>query len=151
MKRFIVPALFLTTAAFAQPQSRPEGPPPEPPSTCSVATLHGDYIFAQDGLDNGKPLAAAGRESYDGNGHVKGVSTVSANGTITRGSYSATYTMKPDCSGSLTVTDSAKKIHHYDFFAVPSGDEMVWIQSDPGSVSAGRQRRRPNRPPMPQR
>src|SRR4051812_7190423 len=153
MKRFIV--LLFATAAFAQ---RPDGPPPnrgeqpsEPPSACSMGTLHGDYIFAQDGLDNGKPLAAAGRESYDGNGHVKGVSTVSANGTIARASYTATYTMKSDCSGSLTVTDSAKKVHHYDIFSVPSGDEVVWIQTDPGSVSAGWQRRRPNRPPMPPR
>ena len=153
MKRFFGLALFFAAAAFAQPQQRPEGPPPEQrmPDTCSLATLHGDYIFAQDGLDNGKPLAAAGRESYDGNGHVKGVSTISANGTITRGSYTAIYSMKPDCSGTLTVTDSAKKVHRYELFTVPSGDEVAWIQTDPGSVSAGWQRRRPNRPPMPPR
>lgn len=151
MKKLALAIALLATSALAQ---RPDGPPPErapEPATCSLATLRGDYLFAQDGLDNGKPLAASGRETYDGNGHVKGISTVSANGTITRGSYTATYTMKPDCSGWLTITDSAKKVHHYDFFTVPSGDEVTWIQTDPGSVSAGWQRRRPNRPPMPPR
>src|SRR6188508_1520939 len=108
MKKLALAIAFLATAAFAQ---RPDGPPPErapEPATCSLATLRGDYLFAQDGLDNGKPLAASGRETYDGNGHVKGISTVSVNGTITRGAYTATYTMKPDCSGGLTITDSAK-------------------------------------------
>lgn len=144
--------LLFASAAFAQ---RPDGPPPperdRTPETCSAATLHGDYLFAQDGVDNGKPFAASGRETYDGNGHVKGISTASANGVISRGSYTATYTMKADCSGSLTITDSAKKVHHYDFFTIPSGDEVVWIQTDAGSVSAGWQRRRPSRPPMPPR
>lgn len=151
MKKLALAIAFLATAAFAQ---RPDGPPAErapEPTTCSLATLRGDYLFAQDGLDNGKPMAASGRETYDGNGHIKGISTVSANGAILRDAYAATYTMKPDCSGTLTITDRMKKVHHYDFFTVPSGDEVTWVQTDPGSVSAGWQRRRPNRPPMPPR
>ena len=46
---------------------------------CSEATLHGTYLFADDGFvikDNEKvPFASSGYEVYDGNGHTKGVST----------------------------------------------------------------------------
>ena len=48
---------------------------------CSKATLHGTYLFAQDGVDvtgnDQVPFAFAGMEKYDGNGKVKAV--VSAN------------------------------------------------------------------------
>ena len=146
MKRLACLLLFLATAAFAQ---RPDGPPPPErgPEKCSLATLTGDYLFAQDGLEGGKPFAQAGKESYDGAGHVKGVSTSSTNGTIKRGTYTATYTMKADCTGTLTITDSAKKTYHYDVFTTPGGNEAVWVQTDYGSVSAGWERRRMGPPP----
>ena len=153
MKKFAFLIALIAMPALAQ---RPAGPPPDrmperTPETCSLATLRGDYIFAQDGIDNGKPIAASGREIYDGNGHAKGVSTISVNGVIKRGPYTATYTMKSDCSGTLTITDSEKKVHHYDVFTIPSGDEATWVQTDAWMVSAGWQRRRPSRPPMPPR
>ena len=44
-------------------------------SRCSEATLHGTYLFANDGLivsgnDRG-PFANAGMDVYDGNGHIR--------------------------------------------------------------------------------
>src|SRR5215208_7815881 len=42
---------------------------------CSKATLHGTYLFAQDGVsvegNKQAPFAFAGMEKYDGNGKVK--------------------------------------------------------------------------------
>jgi hypothetical protein len=55
---------------------------------CSEATLHGTYLFAYDGFvikDNEKvPFASSGYEVFDGNGHVKGVTSTNVNGKITR-------------------------------------------------------------------
>ncbi len=145
MRSLLILSFLFTNVAFAQE------PPQHPPESCSLATLKGDYLFAQDGTASGKPLAQSGKESYDGAGKVRGVSTISTNGTITRGTYTATYTMKADCTGTLTITDSAKKTYHYDFFTTPFGDDVVWVQTDPGSVSAGWERRHASRPPPPPR
>ena len=53
---------------------------------CSEATLHGTYLFAQDGVDvKGKdqvPFAFAGMEKYDGNGKVKAVVSANFNGML---------------------------------------------------------------------
>lgn len=131
-----------------------EGPPPggRPPQTCSPATLNGEYIYAQDGFlvqgDSRTPIAQSGIDRFDGAGNARGVYTASENGKIRRGTYSATYTLKADCSGTLTIADSSKKTFHYDIFTVPGGDEIVWVQTDPGAVSAGWERRRPGPPPM---
>jgi hypothetical protein len=143
MKRHLL-LLLLSAAAVASAQ---EGPPP-PPRNCSLATLQGQYLYAQDGTNDRAPFAQSGIDWFDGAGKVKGIYTASENGTIRRGTYTATYTLKSDCSGTLTIADSSKKTFHYDIFTVPGGDEIVWVQTDPGSVSAGWERRRPGPPPM---
>ena len=142
--------LLLVTVAAAQPERRPDGPPRQ----CSAATLRGDYLYAQDGFQvkgtdarARTPFAQAGRETYDGAGKAKGAFTVSENGVPKRGTYTATYTIKADCSGSITIVDSLKSTSHYDLYTIPTGDEVVWIQTDGGAVFAGWNRRRPM-PPM---
>jgi hypothetical protein len=115
---------------------------------CSMATMKGDYLYAQDGLLPGKSadknqfFAQAGRENFDGNGGMSGVYSGNFNGTITRGSYSGTYTMKPDCSGTVTFTDNAKQIYNYDIFATQGGSEFVFVQTDSNSITSAYQRRR---------
>jgi len=148
MRKRMLFVLLIATAAAAQPPNHASG--------CSAATLRGDYLYAQDGFHvvgsdakSRTPFAQSGRESYDGAGKMKGIYTSSENGVITRGSYTATYTMKSDCSGSLTITDSSKKTFHYDYFTNGDGAEIVWVQTDPGSVSAGWERHRPGPPPPP--
>ena len=55
---------------------------------CSKATLHGTYLFAQNGVElkgnDQRPFAIAGYEVFDGNGKVKGVDSSNFNGEITR-------------------------------------------------------------------
>jgi len=148
MRKTWFAVLFVAVVAGAQPS-------PGTGSGCSLATLRGDYLYAQDGFHvqgtDAKartPFAQSGRESFDGAGKMKGIFTASENGAIVRGTYTATYTMKKDCSGTITIVDSSKKTFHYDFFTNPDGAEMVWVQTDAGSVSAGWERRhRPGPPP----
>jgi hypothetical protein len=78
---------------------------------CSVATLRGTYLFAFDGVeiksnDEQVPFAIAGYAVFDGNGKEKGVASSNFNGKVTRNeSVSATYTVKADCTGTVTYRD----------------------------------------------
>jgi hypothetical protein len=102
---------------------------------CSEATLHGTYLFADDGFvikDNEKvPFASSGYEVYDGNGHTKGVSTTNVNGKITsKEPFSGTYTVKADCTGSSTYSDGTR----YDDFIAPDGSMLTYVQTKPSKV-----------------
>jgi hypothetical protein len=105
---------------------------------CSEATLHGTYLFADDGFvikDNEKvPFASSGYEVYDGNGHTKGVSTINVNGKVTKETFSGTYSVKADCTGSSTYTDGT----HYDDYIAPDGSMLTYVPTKPSKlVSAG--------------
>jgi hypothetical protein len=102
---------------------------------CSEATLHGTYLFADDGFvikDNEKvPFASSGYEVYDGNGHTKGVSTTNVNGKVSsKETFSGTYTVKEDCTGSSTYTDGTR----YDDFIAPDGSMLTYVQTKPSKV-----------------
>jgi hypothetical protein len=102
---------------------------------CSEATLHGTYLFADDGFvikDNEKvPFASSGYEVYDGNGHTKGVATTNVNGKITsKEPFSGTYTVKADCTGSSTYSDGTR----YDDFIAPDGSRLTYVQTKPSKV-----------------
>ena len=99
---------------------------------CSEATLHGTYLFADEGFvirDNEKvPFASSGYEVYDGNGHTKGVSTTNVNGKVTsKETFSGTYTVKADCTGSSTYTDGTR----YDDYIAPDGSMLTFVQTKP--------------------
>jgi hypothetical protein len=106
---------------------------------CSEATLDGTYLFADEGFvikDNEKvPFASSGYEVYDGNGHTKGVSTINVNGKITsKETFSGTYTVKADCTGSSTYTDGTR----YDDYIAPDGSRLTYVQTKPSQwVLAG--------------
>jgi hypothetical protein len=102
---------------------------------CSEATLHGTYLFADDGFvirDNEKvPFASSGYEVYDGNGHTKGVSTTNVNGKVTsKETFSGTYSVKADCTGSSTYSDGTR----YDDYIAPDGSKLTYVQTKPSKV-----------------
>jgi hypothetical protein len=106
--------------------------------TCSVATLHGTYLFAYQGFtvsgeDRG-PFAVAGSEMYDGLGNVRSVSTFSVNGKITQlARVNGRSTVNADCTGSTIYSDGTR----YDDFIAPDGSIHVFVQTNPGTVAAG--------------
>jgi hypothetical protein len=105
----------------------------------SEATLHGTYLFADQGFvikDNEKvPFASSGYEVYDGNGHVKGVATTNVNGKVSsKETFSGTYTVKADCTGTSTYTDGTR----YDDYIAPDGSMLTFVQTKPSKwVLAG--------------
>ena len=114
----------------------------------SLKSLRGEYVFALDGYtiqgDTGQhqPFAWAGKETYDGAGHVAGVFTASYNGEIVHRTYTGTYTVNPDGTGSTLLTDSNSDVTHFDIFIRKDRDEVSYVETDPGVVSSGYERRR---------
>jgi len=107
-------------------------------ASCSLATLHGTYLFNGDGTaltDTGDhPMAYAGSFYFNGDGDLNGYISTSVNGSVDRDlSYTGTYAVAANCTGTFTIAN----IIFDDLFAAPSGDEFTFIQTDeatyPGS------------------
>jgi hypothetical protein len=106
---------------------------------CSKATLDGTYLFAFNGVEikgnNQVPFAFAGYAVFDDHGKEKGVASSNFNGKITRNeSVSATYTVKADCTGTVTYRDGSQ----IDLFIAPDGSQFTFVQTKPSKlVGAG--------------
>jgi hypothetical protein len=103
---------------------------------CSEATLDGTYPFAFDGVEvqgNNDQLsfAIAGHAVFDGNGKEKSVVSTNFNGEVTRKeSISGTYTVKADCTGTLTFADGSQ----IDLFIAPDGSMFTFVQTKPSEL-----------------
>ena len=109
---------------------------------CSKATLHGTYLFAQNGVEikgnKQRPFAIAGYDVFDGNGEVKGLASGNFNGEVFRNeSGSGTYTVKANCTGTFTFTNGTR----YDMFIAPDGSMFTFVRTNPEFVSAGFEQR----------
>jgi hypothetical protein len=105
---------------------------------CSEATLHGTYLFAQNGVEikgnDQRPFAIAGYDVFDGNGNVKGVASGNFNGqTFRNESGSGTYSVKANCTGTFTFTNGTR----YDLFIAPDGSMFTFVRTNPEFVSSG--------------
>src|SRR5215212_2372285 len=111
---------------------------------CSKATLDGTYLFAFNGVeiqgnDEHAPFAIAGYAVFDGNGKEKGVASSNFNGEVSRKEpVSGTYTVKGDCTGTLTFADGSQ----IDLFIAPDGSMFTFVQTKPSElVGSGFQQR----------
>jgi hypothetical protein len=75
------------------------------------------------------PYAAAGYEVYDGNGKVKGVSSQNFNGEVFRHEFSGTYTVKADCTATVTYMGGSEP--NYDLFIAPDGSMFTFVGTNP--------------------
>jgi hypothetical protein len=113
---------------------------------CTNASLNGSYAFKVDGTNVANPylplgpFAAVGKNTYDGRGHMRGVITVSSNGSIIPATYTGTYTVNGNCTGVKSAVLSIGAV--VDFFFVIDDDlreiQMVVTQAGPpGSLADG--------------
>jgi hypothetical protein len=109
---------------------------------CSVATLKGTYLFAQNGVEikgnsEQRPFAIAGYDVFDGNGEVKGVASGNVNGEVFRKApFTGTYTVKANCTGTVTFRGVGGATTHGDIFIAPDGSMFAFVGTDPESVGA---------------
>jgi hypothetical protein len=103
---------------------------------CSEATLKGTYPFAFDGVEikgnnDQLPFAIAGYGVFDGNGKEKSIVSSNFNGEVTRKEHiSGTYTLKADCTGTLTFADGSQ----IDMFIAPDGSMFTFVQTKPSEL-----------------
>ena len=103
---------------------------------CSEATLHGTYPFAFDGVEikgnnDQAPFAIAGYAVFDGHGKEKSVVSTNFNGQVSRKEpISGTYTVKGDCTGTLTFADGSQ----IDMFIAPDGSMFTFVQTKPSEL-----------------
>lgn len=108
---------------------------------CSNANLQGSYGYTATGtlLPTGAPppfagpFAEVGRQTFDGNGNTSGAGTLSANGNPQKVTVSGTYTVNPDCTGSMTLNVAPLGLtSHLDFVIDNDGLQIRTISTDPG-------------------
>ena len=108
---------------------------------CSNATLEGTYPFAQNGVEikgnDQRPFALAGYDVFDGQGGVKGVASGNFNGEVFRKDpFTGTYTVKANCTGTVTFRGVGGATTHGDIFIAPDGSKFAFVGTDPESVGA---------------
>lgn len=118
---------------------------------CSNATMRGTYVMAGTGTlfpQGGAPIliGLVGKVVYDGQGNGQVIQTASVGGVIYRqGTFTGTYSVNSDCTGSKTFTSSTGQASHFDFVITPDGRTITWIVTDAGQVLTGSAVRLDNR------
>ncbi|MBI3679139.1 MAG: hypothetical protein HY235_01845 [Acidobacteria bacterium] len=117
--------------------------------TCSNKTVRGVYTFANSGTaivdGNLYFFAAAGKLTADGEGNLEGKDTASTNGRIERRSFTGTYTVNEDCTGSVRMRVQGF-VAGFDVVVAVDGKELQFIQTDPGVIISGTAKRQDTPP-----
>jgi hypothetical protein len=112
-------------------------------NVCSNAALQGSFGYTQIGtlLPAGVPppfagpYAEVGRQTFDGKGNTDATGAISANGNIIKVTIQGTYTVNPDCTGSMTLAVSPLgATAHYDLVIDNDGAGLRAICVDTGAV-----------------
>ena len=110
-----------------------------PSTACSTSRLRGTYTFKMEGFNPGTTaFAAVGLQTFDGHGGFSTVNTISVGGSIGAGySFTGTYTVNPDCSGTMTANFGGGVTSTGYFVATQTGKQLYTIITDPGAVVTG--------------
>jgi hypothetical protein len=105
---------------------------------CTLATLNGQYLFNGSGTLFPPAFGvmkqsignSAGFHIFNGDGTGTDFVTFSVNGIVVVPSSSVpiTYTLKPDCTGTLSVQNGP----NLDIFVAVDGSALTTINTDPG-------------------
>jgi len=112
---------------------------------CSNALLKGTYAYSAQGFAEVTPdissagfvpFAQTGLIVYDGEGNIiSGTftdSTTTANGGSFRGTFTGTYAVNRDCSGTIIADLGDGNLFHFDLVVVGSTRHTA-INTDPGA------------------
>ncbi len=112
---------------------------------CTLATLNGSYGVRFTGFSPGTtppvpttatfPITGVGTFTFNGAGGYSANGTQSNNGTIITFTDTGTYTVNPDCTGSIVSSVNPTNIGN--FVIVATGTQAFFISTNPGSVQSG--------------
>jgi len=90
-------------------------------------------------------FAVSGSGTYDGKGHIKGLSTTTTTdgkeGSVKPIPYTGVYTVTSDCHVLEVDTDATGAVTHYDEYTGPAGTAVSFVDADDNVVSGGTQTR----------
>ena len=122
--------LVLSMAPSAKAQNR----------GCSNGIIKGTFAFTASGSVTAPPslpeaIAEIGTQTFDGVGGTTGAATLSANGKIFAVTWTGTYTVNPDCTGTYTMLISPFGATIRSSFVVGNnGTEFLAIETEPGFI-----------------
>jgi hypothetical protein len=106
-------------------------------ATCTNATLIGVFGSLDAGFNAGQPEATLTQFTADGIGNLSGTLTNSTNGVITTGTFTGTYSVSKNCTGSYTVTFPNGKTASAKFVVDNAKKGSQMIRTDSGLTKAG--------------
>jgi len=130
-----VVALFVTVALPARA------------AQCSLASVAGSYGYTTNGFvaiapGSFVPVAAAGRITFDGHGNVNGTQTRVVAGSSLDETYSGTYSVNPNCTGSFTVlVEPDTRTSTVDLVWTDSTNDISAVFTTPGFILTATARR----------
>jgi len=107
---------------------------------CSNETLRGTFAYTSTGYITAPPafagpFAEVGTQIFDGNGGTTAAVMSSQNGNILPLTITGTYTVNPDCTGTMTLQVSPIAVTvDVSFVIDDGGDGFQAIETDPGLV-----------------
>jgi len=109
---------------------------------CDATTLNSSYGFSKTGQFYADgygylPLSGNGRLQGDGNGNITGFDTILADGTVYKRTFTGTYTVNADCSGTVSLTFSDQTNMHGDIVIVNDGKEVLYNDTDTDFIYHG--------------
>ena len=95
-----------------------------------------DHLSPVDG-DYADPFAEAVHFNFDGRGNVSGSSTADYGGQSFPVTFTGTYSVNPNCTGSATFNLGDDNLVHRNLVIVAEGKEVEFVSTDLGLVIAG--------------
>jgi hypothetical protein len=102
---------------------------------CTNDIYKGDYGFTATGtVGSLGAFAVVGRFTADGKGNITGSQTRNFNGQVVTETYTETYTVNSDCTGSSDKITSTNVHVKFFFVVLNRGKTIEGVETDPGNV-----------------
>jgi hypothetical protein len=107
---------------------------------CSNVIVQGTFAYTGTGFiaapsPAAGPFVEVGTQTFDGRGGTTYAATLSANGNIVQVTATGTYTVNPDCTGTMTLQVLPRNATVHIFFVIADGgSEIQAIETDPGLI-----------------
>ena len=104
---------------------------------CSNASVKGAFGVLSSGLNgSGLPASSVDQVTLDGAGNLSGFSTKSIDGSIITFTFTGTYTVAANCTGTATFNNQDGSIKHDNIFIYNGNRSAYLIQTDAGHVES---------------
>ena len=106
---------------------------------CTLASLKGCFGYTYTGtVERFGSIAAVGPINFDGEGNTSATYSVNLGGTNFLGSFTGTYTVNEDCTGTITLNLPKLGVSSNGrFVIVENGEEAPFMGTDPGVTVTG--------------